>query len=185
MTAPPLPVPLDDSYWLIEGQLLAGEYPGHWDDDVAEGQLNRLLDAGIRSFIDLTEETDPLEPYEPILQQLAADRRIEVKYRRLSIRDMDVPTSERMTEILDAIQGELAAGRPVFFHCWGGIGRTGTVAGCWLREQGQNCEDAFERIDQLRAPTPDGWKESPQTDAQRAFVRTWARRPGRRSQGEV
>lgn len=166
-------VPLDDSYWLIEGQLLAGEYPGHWDDDVAEGQLGRLLDAGIRSFVDLTEKTDPLEPYEPVLRQVAAERGIEVKYQRLPIRDMDVPTSERMQEILDVIESEMAAGRPVFFHCWGGIGRTGTVAGCWLREQGQTCDDAFARINQLRAPTPDGWKDSPQTDAQRSFVRGW------------
>jgi protein-tyrosine phosphatase len=170
------PVPLDDSYWLIDGQLLAGEYPGHWDEAVARDQLNRLLDAGIRSFIDLTETRDPLEPYENLVQELAAERGIEVRYQRLPIRDMDVPTSERMTTILEAMENELAAGRPVFFHCWGGIGRTGTVAGCWLREQGQTCDDAFARITQLRATTPDGWKDSPQTEAQRAFVRAWRTR---------
>lgn len=166
-------VPLDDSYWLIEGQLLAGEYPGHWDEVIARDQLNRLLDAGIRSFIDLTETTDPLEPYEEQLRVLAAERGIDVNYQRLPIRDMDVPSSERMREILDAIEEELAAGRQVFFHCWGGIGRTGTVAGCWLREQGRSCDEALARIGELRAPTPDGWKDSPQTDAQRSFVRTW------------
>jgi len=179
MTTPALPVPLDDSYWLIEGQLLAGEYPGHWDERVARDQLTRLLDAGIRSFIDLTETSDPLEPYEDLVRQLAAGRGIEVRYQRLPIRDMDVPTSQRMQTILDTIEAEVAAGRPVFFHCWGGIGRTGTVAACWLREQGQTCDDAFACIRQLRETTPDGWKESPQTDAQRAFVREWRTRPRR------
>jgi len=65
----------------------------------------------------------------------------------------------------------------VYVHCWGGIGRTGTVAGCWLIEQGHSCDEAFARIKELRAPTPDGQIESPQTAAQRAFVRGW---PGRR-----
>jgi hypothetical protein len=179
MTNSATPVPLDDSYWLIDGQLLAGEYPGHWDANVARDQLTRLLDAGIRSFVDLTETSDPLEPYEGLIEQLAADRGIDVAYHRQPIRDMDGPTAQRMTAILDAIEGEMAAGRPVFFHCWGGIGRTGTVAGCWLREQGETCDDAFARIRELRAPTPDGWKDSPQTDEQRAFVRQWLTRARR------
>jgi hypothetical protein len=46
----------------------------------------------------------------------------------------------------------------------------------WLIEQGLACEDAFKRIVELRMETPDGWKESPQTEAQRSFVRTWRRR---------
>ena len=163
----------------VHGQLLAGEYPGHWDETIARDQLTRLLDAGIRSFIDLTETSDPLEPYEDLVQELASERGIEVCYQRLAIRDMDVPTSERMHTILNTIEAELAAGRPVFFHCWGGIGRTGTVAACWLREQGRTCDDAFACIKDLRATTPDGWKASPQTEIQRAFVREWRTRTKR------
>lgn len=167
--------PIPDSYWLIEGQLLAGEYPGHADPDEARAKLGRLLDAGIRSFVDLTERSDPLVPYEPLLQEVAAARGIDVRYRRLPIRDMSIPTEERMTEILEAIESEMAAGRPVYFHCWGGIGRTGTVAGCWFVGQGSGCDEALERIRQLRRPTPGGWQDSPQTDAQRDFVRRWRR----------
>lgn len=32
--------------------------------------------------------------------------------------------------ILDAIDARLEAGKSVYVHCWGGIGRTDTVAGC-------------------------------------------------------
>jgi len=58
------PGPIPDSYWLIEGQLLAGEYPGAPRDDEARRKLEAILRAGVRSFIDLTEMNDPLEPCE-------------------------------------------------------------------------------------------------------------------------
>ena len=169
MTTPPIP----DSYWLIEGQLLAGEYPGAADEDEARRKLEAILGAGIRSFIDLTETTDPLEPYEPILTELAGELGLDVRYQRLAIRDMSVPTTEVMATILTTIESELAAGRPVYFHCWGGIGRTGTVAACWFVGQGHSCDEAFAMLKELRAPTPDAWKESPQTETQKAFVRSW------------
>jgi hypothetical protein len=170
------PTPIADSYWLIEGKLLAGEYPGHRDDDRAREKLRRVLEAGIRSFVDLTEVDDPLEPYEGLLKEVADDLDVEVRYTRLPIRDMHIPTAERMTEILERVTAEVEAGRAVYFHCWGGIGRTGTVAGCWLVEQGLHCDEALAKISELRKATPDAWKASPQTDAQRTFVREWRRR---------
>ena len=169
MTAPPI----RDSYWLLEGQLLAGEYPGARDENKARQKIEAILAAGIRSFIDLTETIDPLTPYESILEELAAGMGIEVRYRRMPIRDMSIPTTEVMADILNTIETEVSAGRPVYFHCWGGIGRTGTVAACWLVEQGHSCDDALQRIRDLRAGTSDARQESPQTDHQREFVRGW------------
>jgi protein tyrosine/serine phosphatase len=169
-------VPIPDSYWLLDGQLLAGEYPGHLNEDEAKKKLRKILAAGIRSFVDLTETTDPLEPYEEVLQGIAAEERLDVKYRRIPIRDMWIPTEALMAEILDLIESEIASGRPVYVHCWGGIGRTGTVAGCWLVERGLSCDEALTRIMQLRVLTPDGWKDSPQTPEQKSFVRDWRSR---------
>jgi protein tyrosine/serine phosphatase len=168
--------PIPGSYWLIDGKLLAGEYPGSFDEKAAAKKLRKILDAGIRSFIDLTQPTDPLEPYDGLLKAIAAVRDIEVRYRRIPIRDMSVPTVEVMADILTAIESELGARRPVYFHCWGGIGRTGTVAGCWLVEQGLPCDQALIRIRQLRVLTPDSWQDSPQTPGQRSFVRAWSPR---------
>ena|SRR6266545_6295211 len=168
--------PIPDSYWLVDGQLLAGGYPGAFDDTRAREKIEAILSAGIRSFIDLTDTVDPLKPYEPILNELAASMGIDVSYRRMPIMDMSIPTPELMADILNTIETEIGEGRPVYFHCWGGIGRTGTVAGCWLVEQGHTCEDALKRIRELRATTPDRSMESPQTEDQRAFVRGWRSR---------
>ena len=72
--------------------------------------------------------------------------------------------------MLDQIDGCLADGTPVYVHCWGGIGRTGTVIGCWLARNGFPGQAALDRIAELRAGTPDAYKRSPETPAQRAFV---------------
>ncbi len=41
-------------------------------------------------------------------------------------------------------------------HCWGGVGRTGTVVGCWLVRHGLDDGDAIARIATLRRELPAG-----------------------------
>jgi ADP-ribosylglycohydrolase/protein-tyrosine phosphatase len=167
-------VPIPDSYWPFEGRLLAGEYPGAPTRTAARAKLAKLLDAGIRTFIDLTEQHEPLEPYAEVLNALASERGIEARHLRFEIPDLGIPAGrERMVAILAAIRDEVATGRPVYVHCWGGIGRTGTVVGCWLVEQGLTGEAALERIADLRQNTPDGWRQSPETEEQRRYICGW------------
>ena len=168
--------PIPASYWLLERQLLAGEYPGANDEARARARLELILRAGIVSFIDLTEPIEPLRPYTDLLTEFERELRVQCRYARLSFRDGGVPTGELMTEILATIRAELDERRPVYIHCWGGIGRTGTVAGCWLIEQGRSPEEALEHISLLRRGTPDAAWPSPQNEEQRQFVRAWARR---------
>ena len=165
------------SYWVIPGKLLAGEYPFSHRDVEALSRLHALLDAGIRSFVDLTESADGLRPYGAAIIQLGADRGLDVHYRQMSIRDRDIPTVDHMQLILQHIERELAEGYWVYVHCWGGIGRTGTVVGCWMREKdGHSADEAFARIAQLRSETRDVDIPSPQTPPQREFVTKWTPR---------
>jgi protein-tyrosine phosphatase len=61
----------------------------------------------------------------------------------------------------------------VYVHCFGGIGRTGTVVGCYLVRHGADAETALAEIARRRQGTPDGYRRSPETNEQRQFVLTW------------
>ena len=168
--------PIGDSYWLEPGRFLAGEYPGARDEREARDRLRRLLDAGVTLFIDLTEaEEYDLKPYAALLGEEASRLGRTVEHRRMSIPDMGVPTAEEMGRILAAIDGALEAGDVAYVHCYGGIGRTGTVVGCYLVAHGMSGKEAMKEIARLRRGMGDGWRRSPETRAQRAMVRRWGR----------
>jgi len=165
--------PIDDSYWLVPGRLLAGEYPGAKTKDEARRKLRSFLDAGVNFFLDLTEEGEGLEPYASLLQEEATARDRGVVYRRLPIPYMDTPTTERMSEIQQAIEAALDAGRTVYVHCLGGLGRTGTVIGCYLVEHEVSVAEALAEIQRRQRWTKNRWEKSPQTPAQVDFVKRW------------
>jgi protein-tyrosine phosphatase len=167
--------PIPDSYW-VSPSLLAGEYPGSRHEAEARQKLQALLEAGITFFLDLTEVVErnvSLKPYKMLLEDEAAGMGKTVEYRRIPIRDVDVTTPETMAEILDTIDGALSAGQKVYVHCWGGVGRTGTVVGCFLVRHGLSGDAAIRKIAELRKGTPDDWKTAPQTQAQRDMIINW------------
>ncbi len=166
--------PIPDSYWVVAGRFLAGEYPGARSDADAIAKLNRLLDAGVTYFIDLTEAGEyGLRPYTAMAQELGALRGSRITHQRFPIRDMSAASAPTMRAILDAIDATLHHGETIYVHCFGGIGRTGSVVGCYLVQQGMSGEEALAEIARSRADTPDGWRRSPETDAQRELVMGW------------
>jgi hypothetical protein len=177
-----LPLPTCDAYWvtlpntavLANGRFLAGEYPSAKDAHAAAAKLARYLDSGITYFLDLTEAGEyNLRPYATQIQQLAAARGLSVTHRRMPIPDLGTPSPAFMTEILDTLDAALAQGETIYVHCFGGIGRTGTVMGCWLARHGLPGAQALAQIAAWRKGTPDGWKPSPETAVQRQMVLTW------------
>ena len=174
------PTPFPRSYWVQPGQFLAGYYPGDHTKEAALNKIGALLDVGIRCVINLVEEDErgaggkPLRSYAALLTAEAQERQIDLTYLRISIPDVSVPSAETMQSILDAIDAAINRGQPVYVHCWGGRGRTGTVVGCYLvRHEIETGEGALAAINRLRRDDPGG-KQSPETDAQRDMVRHWA-----------
>ena len=166
------PVPLPASYWVEPGRFLAGEYPAsRYFDEQTRTTLGSLLDAGITCLINLTEDGE-LPPYEKILQEQAGWRSVEVTSRHFPIQNYGLPTRAQMIDILNALDEALASGQSVYLHCWGGIGRTGTVVGCRLVRHGLSGQAALKRIQSLRLAVPGGYA-SPETDAQVEFVEFW------------
>ena len=169
----------NDSFWVVPGLLLAGPYPGSLDKAEAEQTLNDMLRIGIATFIDLTEEREigrqgkPLRPYSPLLTKLARCRGVDVGYLRLAIRDVDIPQPWEMKAIIAAIEISLATRRPVYVHCLGGVGRTGTVLGCYGIHRGLEADTVLDKLAYLRRTTDRAGIESPETAEQRAFVTSW------------
>ncbi len=85
---------------------------------------------------------------------------------------MSVPSSENQTiEILDSIKKYIETGAIIYLHCWGGVGRTGVIDGCWLAEHGYPGKAAISRLRVLwkECPKSNG-KKDPETDAQEEYI---------------
>lgn len=165
-----------DSYWVLPGQLLAGEYPGALDEQEARERLRWLLEQGVTAWLDLTEEhLEGLQSYHDLLADEAHSLEKTARYLRMPIQDFSTPTPQQMQQILDTLQGLIDDGQTVYLHCYGGIGRTGMTIGCYLQSQGWEAQAALQQIAAWRKAIPNGWKRSPETEAQRQFVLNWGK----------
>jgi hypothetical protein len=139
-----------------------------------------LLEAGIRTLVDLTDEDEinedakPVPGYRVLLRSLAEEQRLEITYARIPVVDRGVPSVWTMRCVLNLIDCSVADENPVFVHCWAGRGRTGAVVGCHLmRHELATIETVVPRIAELRQNMPSGRDSSPHTPEQVRMVRNW------------
>ena len=91
-----------------------------------------------------------------------------------SDKDLSVPTERQMIRILNQIDLCIKHGKPVYVHCWGGRGRTGTVVGRYLARHGMaSGKHVLVRIAELRKGTADADQPSPETKDQIRMVINW------------
>ncbi|SPD73056.1 conserved hypothetical protein [uncultured Desulfobacterium sp.] len=159
--------PIKYCYWVAPGKLLAGEYPRNKDEQSSEEKLRALLRAGVTAFIDLTEEHEGLQPYSALIGAAS--------HHRFPIRDVSIPESPDATiAILNAIDRNIERGQLVYVHCWGGVGRTGVIIGCWLARHGRGGEAALSHLRELWRQCPKSVdRESPETREQELYILKW------------
>lgn len=163
--------PLENSYWILPGKFLAGEYPRTLDEDSSISRIKALLKSDVGVFIDLTTPANGLKPYRDIVNLI--DGKIECC--TFPIPDVSIPGSRQTTrDVLDLIDNSLAQGKGIYLHCWGGIGRTGTIVGCWLARHGFAGSAALEKLSSLWRWCPKSrHRQSPETEEQRNYILTW------------
>lgn len=159
--------PLYQSYYIGSGHTFAGEYPGDKNGEKAKDKIRNMLHFGVRHFIDLTEEGE-LRPYAHLLS-------CGCTYDRFPIRDVSIPKSthevfrliDKITEFSKRDDGY------VYIHCWGGVGRTGTIVACLRAEGMENptIEDALTCLRNLFSEMPkSSHRVTPETKEQEAFI---------------
>lgn len=166
--------PIAESYWVEEGRFLAGEHPGSYDSETARRHMDAFLEAGITTFIDLTQPHE-LVSYEAVLKEQARIYGVNSFYHRFAIRDHGIPSRETMISILNTIDDALNSGRNVYVHCWGGVGRTGITVGCYLVRHEVTNEQALTQVNRLYRTRANTfyYPTSPETEEQIEFVRSW------------
>lgn len=158
------------AWWVEPDRLLAGEYPGHTDAVRARHKVDLLVDAGIRTFVDLTTPADRLDPYEPVIAAAAAARQLDLRHASFPIPDLGVIDDNAYDAITAEIEHELERGG-VYVHCWGGIGRTGTVVGCVLADEGLTYDEIVTRLEALRLGSRKENRQAPEMPTQHELIK--------------
>jgi len=173
-------LPFDRSYWVIPGKLLVGEIPSAREDAIRKQKVENLVMMGFDAIINLMEAGEKtfsgelLIDYTYDLDYYANQVNKKVIVHRFPISDLSITSNENMKEILHFINSLINNGKKVYLHCWGGVGRTGTVVGCYLIEQNMATTDnVLQTIDYLKRTTPISERNSPETEEQINFVLNW------------
>lgn len=158
------------AWWVQPGRLLAGEYPGHADAVRARHKVDLLVDAGIRTIVDLTTPADRLDPYEPVIGAVSAARQLDLHHESFPIPDLGIVDDDLYDTVTAMIERGLERGG-VYVHCWGGIGRTGTVVGCVLADEGLGYNEIVERLAILRHGSRKQNRPAPEMPVQHELIK--------------
>lgn len=114
----------------------------------AFGPFDDLLGVGV--FIDLTKER--LEDYATIYQYNGWHG---LRFHFPVTDDFPPDCAATFAALVDLAKASADAGKIVYVHCRGGIGRTGTFASLFLmRHAGMTPGKAFDALARLREPDP-------------------------------
>ena len=138
---------------------------GRWDRSL-EKDLDRLVQVHAATHLVALIEDHELDIYR-LGDLFGAAHARGLLVRRLPIPDGGTPKLGHVVDLCDWIQEATSCGR-VVIHCIGGLGRSGTIAGCLLTETGLNPDEALETLRVVRGP------RCPENAQQRRFISAYA-----------
>jgi hypothetical protein len=174
--------PFQASWWVVPGKILAGRFPGAGPGLLDNEALDSLLSLRTGLYVNLQELDEHGNSGQPFPDYTSYIRENSEKYmpgrelvfKRYETPDGTPPSKDSIRDALDHIYKALDQDLGVYIHCWGGHGRTGTVVGCYLREQGLSAEEAFQYMFRAREHDQHLMKfDAPQTAQQRDVIRNW------------
>lgn len=140
--------------------ILPGRKDRHRD---LNNDINDLLDHGFTSVLTLVTGEE-LNSY-GVPELLDRYRSEGLNVFHTEIPDQGVPAVREMKNMCEWIHQEIQNGHKVLLHCVGGLGRTGTVAACYLKEYLSYA--AQDAIDEVRASRS---KRAVETKVQEEFI---------------
>lgn len=157
-------------WWIDkEANILGGMFPGSIIPHLVREHT-------VSAYLNLQEPNETNfegRPFRDYLQQATQLADSRPAFLRVQIPDMSIPFSAReMDRALDFLC-EASPKQTTYVHCWGGHGRTGLVAACYLKcIRGLSVNDALKQIALARSHSPYlRSMPSPQTSLQLDFVR--------------
>lgn len=125
--------------------------------------LRSLRDAGVDTLVSAL--TEPERERLALTHQPVVAHEIGLSYVAFPIADFGVPGIHEIRALAKRLAAEVASGRFVVAHCFGGIGRSGTIACATLIQLGATADQAMALVSRARGLT------SPESPAQRHLLR--------------
>ncbi|HZM82521.1 MAG TPA: hypothetical protein VFC19_42940 [Candidatus Limnocylindrales bacterium] len=148
--------------WPAPGRLAVMPRPagGQWLTD----DLTALRESGVDTLVCALSEQE--RERMGLTEQPAVAHQLGLAYIGFPIPDFGVPDPEELRRLAAGLADEVSDGRFVVVHCFGGIGRSGVIAGATLIRLGATAEQAMELITKARGVP------APETAEQRDLLRT-------------
>ncbi|MFN8374258.1 MAG: dual specificity protein phosphatase family protein [Anaerolineae bacterium] len=122
--------------WIEPGILAANSIPAGSRD------IQWLHEQGIRAIVTLTEQ--PLTVQYDVTP--AFFDRLEISYKHIPVIDFEAPDEQQVLDARMFIDQMRDQGKPVFIHCYAGVGRTGTMLHSYYLLRGLSLDEAKAKV---------------------------------------
>jgi protein-tyrosine phosphatase len=155
--------------WPAKGKLAMMPRPagGLWLAD----DLKSLREKGADTIVSALTEDD--RERLDLLAEPEEAQRAGLDYLSFPITDFGVPDEDLLWQLSESLASRVEQGRFVVVHCFGGVGRSGVIAGATLIRLGATAPMAVELMCRARGVA------CPETPAQHELLVTLALRAGR------